>query len=196
MWPFKSNEPETNVAVAESAVEETVAQPAPAPFPSSGPAREPRLDAEEMAEYIRVSAEVGIDCCTDLTREKLLACLREENVHIFDNAQVIAYLDEKLGNDWEWRGLRTVDVEHLGTTGAWHTTGKPREVYFARQPYRGAVPLPVLLTVQKIQRAVPEVYFYVSAPKGNDGDPFLCVTNRWLGSYIIERWDEPNFRER
>ncbi len=173
-------------------VEEQKKRLAP-PFPSSHEARTPKLNSEEMEEYIRISSAVGIDCCTDLIREKLLKCLREENIHIFNENQVVAYLDDKLGKDWEWRGLRTADVEHLS---GWHTNSEQRRVDFASEPYRGAVPLPVLLTIQKVQAAVPEVFFYVSAPKDKDGDPFLAVTSRHLSMYIIERWNEPNFRER
>jgi hypothetical protein len=182
----------TAVVVAEAVVEPKVSTP----IPQSGLARKSVLSSMEMDEYARVCAEVGVDCCTDLTREKLMACLREENIHIFNLKQVVAYLDEKIGNDWDWRGLRSIDTAHM-PDGTWtHTVGK-REIRFAKEPYRGAVPLPVLLTVQKIQKALPdEVFFYVSAPKDNDGDPFLMVTNRWLPPYVIERWDEPNFRER
>jgi hypothetical protein len=200
MWPFRGNdssiaaeEPPADVETAETPV--SVAQSEVA-FPSSGPAKIPKLSEEEMTEYIRVSAEIGIDCCTDLTRERLLRCFKEENIHVFNRDQVIEYLDKKLGTDWEWRGLRQMDAKHLA---GWFEskTDTHRQINFAKEPYRGAVPLPVLMTVQKIQKAVPnDVYFYISAPKENDGDPFLCVTSRWLGVYIIERWNEPNFRER
>jgi hypothetical protein len=164
-------------------------------IPAHGPARKPVLNDEEMAEYIRVSKGIGIDCCSDLVREKLLHCLHDEHIHIYNNAQVVRYLDHKLGDDWEWRGLRSVDAKLLA---GWRTgpDSEVRRVRFSSEPYRGAVPLPVLLTVDKIQAAVPEVYFYVSAPKNDDGDPFLAVTSKHLGMYIVERWDEPNFRER
>jgi hypothetical protein len=181
-------------AVVEQVVEVPVVAKEPAPMPSRGASRRPKLVGDEMAEYIRVSEEIGIDCCTDLVREKLLRCLDEESIHVYNHKQVIEYLDEKLGNDWEWRGLRTIDAEHLA---GFHTIQDgARNVNFTKEPYRGAVPLPVLLTVKKIQAAVPEVFFYVSAPKNNDGDPFLAVTSRQLGMYVVERWDEPNFRER
>lgn len=196
MWPFdkvSTTVEEPLYESRESIYPEAVKKPAP--FPASGPMRDPKMAPDEMDEYVRVAAEIGVDCCTDLVREKLIRCLREENIHRYQNDQVVNYLDDQLGADWEWRGLRTVDVEHL--SGWWmNKTEKQRRIDFSKQPYRGAVPLPVLLTVQKIQKAVPEVFFYVSAPKDNDGDPFLAVTNRWLDVYVVERWNEPNFRER
>lgn len=181
-----------------SAVAVVVEEPAKAkaPIPTSGPVRKPSLDDAAMEEYAKVSAAVGIDCCTDLTRERLVRCLREENIHVFSTTQVVAYLDDKLGLEWEWRGLRKLDAKHM-PDGTWsHTVGE-RKIKFAGDVYRGAVPLPVLLTVQKIQaHDIPDIYFYVSARKDEDGDPFLMITSRWLGVYVVERWDEPNFRER
>jgi len=176
---------ETAVAIAESGMSVPVVT---ASMKSS-------LSEEERTEYARVCAEIGYTC-GDLIREKLKAFLHDEGIHIYNHKQVVAYLDEQLGNDWEWRGLRQADVDELGASGNWHTTGEPRHVNFAVRPYRGAIPLPVLLTIQKIQKAVPEVFFYISSPKNNDGAPFLMVTTRSMGQYVIERWDEPSFRER
>jgi hypothetical protein len=161
-------------------------------IPTPSPASDLELQTEERKEYAVICEQLGIVDCTDLIREKLKSVLRDENIHIYDLKQVVKYLDQELGNDWEWRGLRPCDVEHLK---GWHTT-MVRKVPFSDEPYRGAVPLPVLMTVKKIVEAVPEMHFYVSTPKGDDGDPFLNVTRRNMGSYIVERWDEPNFRER
>lgn len=203
MWPFKTQTEDVtdnqDSAVAVATPNETKAQEPikqPAPMPSTYEPRVPKIDGEEMEAYVKLCEEIGIDCCTDLTREKLLKCFREENIHVYNFDQVVAYLDDKLGSDWEWRGMRTVDVNHLNDK--WHIqeTKKHRRVEFASEPYRGAIPMPVLLTVRKIQQAVPDVYFYVSSRKDQDGDPFLMVTNRWLYTYVIERWNEPNFRER
>ena len=90
--------------------------------------------------------------------------------------------------------MRKADVDELS---GWIMHGT-RDVKFSDQPYRAAVPLPVLLTVEKIQKAVPEVFFYVSAPKvmAGDPDPFLMVTGRGVGVCVVERWDEPGFREK
>lgn len=212
MWPFKSSAStveelisiiDTAVGVAteiqtEVKAETVVAEPDPEPvLPSAHPVRDPKITPDEMQEYIRVAEAVGLDSSTDLTRERLLQCFRDENIHVYNMPQVVKYLDAKLGPTWEWRGLRNKDARHLK---GWFTakTETRRRVVFADEPYRGAIPLPVLLTVEKIQKALPneEIYFYVSAPKDNDGDPFLCVTSRWMELYIIERWGEPNFRER
>lgn len=202
-WPWKNSEPQVigrepiypAVAVIENQ-EGIGSSPEPVGIPSSGPVRKPTIEGDELAEYMRVAAEIGLDSCTDLTREKLLSCLRDEGIHVYKIQQVVAYLDQELGNDWEWRGLRSIDTAHMPGGGWGHTVGD-RRIAFAAEPYRGAVPLPVLLTVQKIQKVMgDEVYFYVSAPKDNNGDPFLMVTSRWLSVYVVERWNEPGFRER
>jgi hypothetical protein len=207
-WPWNKTESASTVVdvveeqpeVQETVISEPIKPKEPAPMPTCGPVRAPSLQSEEREEYKRVAEAIGIDCCTDLIREKLRACLTEENIHTYNYPQVVNYLDDKLGADWEWRGLRTMDTEHLKgcyLKGCYLPAEKShRKVLFADEPYRGAVPLPVLLTVQKICKAVPEVHFYVSCPKGADGDPFLMVINRQLGPHVVERWDEPNFRER
>ena len=199
-WDRKNEVTEKDLARGSSllAALEIAPTPTPTPLPIAKAVREPKIQDEERLEYIRVCQEVGYEC-GDLVNEKLVAFLHEENIHIFDMDQVVPYLNEKLGADWQWRGLRQVDVDHMGATGNWRVTGRAggrRDVYFANRPYRGAVPLPVLLTIKKVQEAVPEVFFYISAPKNNDGDPFLLVTSQWTRSFIIERWNEPNFRER
>jgi hypothetical protein len=160
--------------------------------PTSSAVEKLELEKTELEEYASLCEELGIVDCSDLLTEKLKAVLLEENIHVYNSRQVYEFLDQEIGDDWEWRGLRPQDVKELG---GWKSVSY-RKIAFSKQPYRGAVPLPVLLTVKKVSSACPDVYFYVSSPKGDDGDPFLMVTAKNIGSYIIERWDEPNFRER
>jgi hypothetical protein len=47
-----------------------------------------------------------------------------------------------------------------------------------------------------IADAAPGACFFVSGEKLPKGDPFLMVAARGTNCYIVERWDEPNFRER
>lgn len=196
MWPFK-NEPSValanNVAEVVQETAEAILPKKSAPFPSAVSLEEPEISSDEMDEYMGVVKSVGIDCCSAVIEEKLRRCLCDEGISRYDTDQVIEYLDEQLGKNWVWKGLRTVDAKYLKN---WHTDGQIRNVQFGSRPYTGTIPLPVLLTIEKVQKAVPEVFFYISAPKEDEGDPFLLVTSRHIGSYIIERWNEPNFRER
>lgn len=196
-FPWIKEEPAVAVLDTPLAIPPTDAavQPKePAPFPETYAAAKPTLDTPEITEYESLLAEIGIEETPGITLEKLRRCLQDESLPGYNKSQVVAYLDEKLGKEWEWAGLRQVDVDHLS---GWvsHSEGQ-RDVTFSKRVYQGNVPLPVLLTVQKIQKAVPKVCFYVSSPKVVEGDPFLYVTSRGVAGYIVERWDEPNFRER
>lgn len=163
-------------------------------FPAKFKVCEPTIDGVELDEYIRVCDEIGGLSCADLALARLRKHLREENAEPFERKQVTAYLDQKLGKEWQWFGLRQEDADHLG---GWvlHTEGA-RDVEFAKTQYMKAVPYPVLLTIEKIRKAIPDVYFFVSAPEVPEGDPFLLVTRRGMGGYIIECWDEPSFRRK
>lgn len=156
-------------------------------------AEEPELAADELAEYHRVALTIGFEGNGALFDQRLERFLLENNIHTYHSRDVVPYLDKQLGNDWVWAGLRPTDTEHL--TG-WSSEMGGRRVSFGRRTYRGAVPLPVLLTVQTIQQAFPEAHFYVSETAKVNGDPFLMVASRDGGCYIVERWDEPGFRER
>jgi hypothetical protein len=161
------------------------------------PARTPvkaDLKSEELAEYCAVAERIGVKNSA-LIEERLRRFLEDENIHEFDEWQVVSFLNHKLGKDnWHWRGIRQCDVDEL--PGSWSMTVHNQKIYFSNKVYGDAIPLPVLLTIEKIQNAVPDVYFYVSTAGLPDEDPFLLVTSRGIGSYIVERWDEPDFRER
>jgi hypothetical protein len=150
------------------------------------------LSKEEATEYESVANTLGILANTALVKERLARCLRDNNLECYADYQVVRFLNAKLGKGkWCWAGLRQCDVDHLR---GW-STGESK-IPFADKQYGRAVPLPALLTVKAITEAMPEVYFYVSESKAENEDPFLLVTNRDLGQYIVERWDEPDFRER
>lgn len=155
----------------------------------------PSLSSDENAEYLKVAASIGLSS-SPIQDEKLRRFLTENGLDCYSSRGVGDFLDIKLGKgQWIWAGLRPVDCEEL--TGTWTCTmGRGRKIHFSDKPYSRKVPLPVLLTVQKIAEAVPEVRFYVSQSKDENADPFLLVTNRELGLFIVERWDEPNFRDR
>jgi len=167
-------------------------EPEKVPDPQTYEAK-PDLSSLELEEYLKVCEEIGLTNNADVISQKLLCCFKEENIHVYNGSQVVNYLDKELGDTWQWRGLRDSDVEHLA---GWSQDYKnARDVSFSDRKYNGAIPLPVLLTVKKIMKAVPEAHFYVSATE-EDGDPFLSVAHRNSPTYIVERWNEPGFRER
>ncbi len=69
------------------------------------------------------------------------------------------------------------------------------EPHYKNEPiarYRGDIPMPVLLTIEKFKERFGErVKFFVA---WTDNDPFLGVTVDNCGINFIERWDEPSFR--
>lgn len=172
----------------EEPIPEAVKPPKPAPA-------ELRIDGEERNQYLELAKSLGLMETAPILSEAILGVLVEENIHIYDNVQVAEFLNTQLGfEEWEWRGVRPKDVEHL--KGWFSHLGKYRVPYSSRvnsQP----IPLPVLMTMQKVLDKLPDVHFYVSCKKepSND-DPFLCISGKNLGVFIIERWDEPSYRER
>lgn len=166
------------------------------PVPKSSPAEPPELTLEELKTYTNLSKEVGIDYCSDITHEKLAFFFQKEDVQLYKNSEVVFYLDGRLGVTWGWYGLRKEDVAHLES---YRTSSEDasRAVDFSTVPYQDAIPLSTLLLIQKLQKAVPEIYFYISSARddNDEGDHFLMITNRWLGIYVIDRWDSPGFRK-
>lgn len=151
---------------------------------------EVEIAANELAEYKKVAAEVGFRPSA-LVQAELEELLRENNIHVYDYDKVSAFLTQHFaGQEWGWRPLRDSDDGKLVS----HGEGNGEIV---RRTYRQAVPLPVLLTVKKIASAIPEVQFYVSDLVGsvNDQDPFLMVCAAGVNRYVVERWNEPGFRE-
>src|SRR5208337_3327674 len=180
-----------SVAVANPAPSTSVAVKEP-PIPKSYEAKL-ELDGDEFAEYCKAAEAVGLQHSEALFNERIRHCCTANGFRIFNYEQVVEFLDRKLGAAWEWMGLRDTDVEHLG---GWVTAGKPHQVPFSKKQYGRKIPLPVLLTVQRVLEDVPDAHFYVSGIPNVDDDPFLLVTARQSSSFVIERWDEPDFRER
>ena len=173
------------------------------------------LSVEEYAEYERVAAKVGF-APRGLKSDALLAFLRESGIRVYPTDAVVKYLGEKYGvkkddplisgstvAKWVWKPLRSADGfdrtvrERLMQTGRqiWHS--RNGAVAREQHPYAKPVPLPVLLTVERISDKFPEALFFVSdeysAPPMPD--PFLAVVYGEDSSpVIVERWDEPGFR--
>jgi hypothetical protein len=186
---WKKEKPESSIAVAEELKPEPVLS---LDIPSSHEVK-PDLSAEEFTEYQRVASAIGLDTQEAIFNERMQHCCAINGFRRYDGVQVENFLHSKLGKGkWEWMGLRICDVEHLG---GWVSTTTVPHVPFSRKQYGRKVPLPVLLTVQRVLEEVPDAHFYISGIPGVDDDPFLKVTRQNGNSFIIERWDEPDFRE-
>lgn len=176
------------MAVLEPEIKETVEEPKKIVVSST-------VTPSELEEQIAIETKLGISPSREVLKSKLLKCIEDEGINVYPRSQVVKYLDEKLGNTWVWMGLRKVDSEHLGER--WVSHQEPaRDVSFSDEVYSETIPLPVLLTVEKISKAVPEVHFYVSSLPEPKGDPFLFVTCQKIGGYVVEKWDEPGFRRK
>jgi hypothetical protein len=153
------------------------------------------LKPNESLEYLAIAKSIGLDDDLGYILDiKLRDVLAEENIRVYDYDQVAIFLDTKLQEEWKWMPLRQIDAEEFPGGNWGHTIANKRRV-FSNERYNRPVPLPVLLTVEKIVKRIPEVRFFVSGIK-RDADPFLCATTKLLHTYVIERWDEPDYRER
>jgi len=172
---------------------------APPPLPVSVST----LSTAELTEYEDVCQSIGIKSPASVIG-RMLACLHDEKIPIYDLDEVRSFLNKKFGKgEWAWQGLRKIDVEHYVRWSSWNRQFQTETLAFpgtawhnSDRVYSEAVPLPVLLTIQKVAKVAPEVMWYVSAPQVRGGDPFLMAFVPGCTPYIIERWDEPNFRRR
>lgn len=172
-----------------------------------GPAREPAqaMTCDEFAEYERVARAVGF-APRGLKSDELRRFLSEIGIAIYPLPKVVAYLNTQYGEakqsaTWVWAPLRTADrfTVEIRNQMAGYNSRHSRNGAVARElsPYAKPVPLPVLLTVERILARFPDALFFVNdeyhAPP--IVDPFLAV---WYGEdsdvVVIERWDEPAFR--
>jgi hypothetical protein len=85
--------------------------------------------------------------------------------------------------DWNWHPIKS-------SNGFW--SGRPNHV--SADVYNKPIPMPVMLTIDRIESLYPSARFYVSDIR-DVKDPFLAVTVDGADTFfVIERWDEPSFR--
>ena len=148
----------------------------------------------ELKEYAAIAEKIGFTNGA-LLEAQLRDFFAEEGICLYDYSKVSLFLAEKAKHEgpaliWCWKPLRKGDCGELASNVTWETNG-----YISKSQYHGAVPYPVLLTVEKIaQRFGEQVHFFVSDYKAKDPDPFLAVTGVGIEWFVVERWDEPNFR--
>lgn len=143
-------------------------------------------------------------------REKQLKrYLIDNNILVFPEDKVSAYMDRITPNGFQWFWFATspamgnepdrkkmINFEVMDFNGRQHdglfigASGK----MLACNTYRKPIPIPVLMRMAEIREQFSECRFWVTdIVKVDKPDPFLMVT---LGSerFIIERWNEPSFR--
>ncbi len=182
----------------EAVLERAVVEPPAPPRPSAVPV--PQTDDAEHRVYVETATRLGVVNAA-VKREMVLHLAQEMGLRLYDRRAVEAYLDSVFGRpertyhgSWGWRPLRQLDADRklrFAEFDGW------RNGNILAGIYHGAVPLPVLLTVERLASHVPDLQFYISdkndSPKYTE-DPFLMVLSEGMDPLIIERWDEPSFR--
>ena len=156
------------------------------------------FDKELTASYEAVAARLGVAITPSKSATPFRDWLAKGGIPSYDHNKVQRYLDRELGHNrgagqWGWRRARTNDrIPHRRFCAA----------PFLEQQYRKPIPLPVLLTMERIVTKFPAAQFFISdaltrseqeAIRMALRDPFLLaiVGDEW---HIVERWDEPRFR--
>ena len=156
-------------------------------------------------DYIKVASKLGVTVQYPSSQTPFKAWLSTEGIPCYNEDAVKKYLNKTLGkNDdeythvnqnWLWRSARLGDPVKTKYISANVGPVAPQIKVYSKP-----IPYPVLLTMERIQSTFPNAYFYISDMYTSDEkaamrDPFLLVI---VGDerYIVERWDEPNFRDR
>lgn len=204
-------------AMPVAVMEESVVAKQPVPVPKGADVVLSLMEADELSAYAEVAQELGFDTPA-FQQERFKAFLKTQGLVLYDAKQVESFLTDQYGEprtvkrerwdgrppvvaSWGWRPMRTVDRgEANGGFGFWgsHVNGS---VMRSASAYDKAIPLPVLLTARNVAKEFPGAKFFVSDEVRDADlplpvlDPFLMV--EYGGTrFIIERWDEPNFRHK
>lgn len=180
--------------------------PDPAPSPRAT-VPDPEAKAVSLvelpdADYLKLCRELGIEVA-EVREAKLRSFLADNFIECYDGGEVDAYLKRKAIEEtgtpygrWYWRPLRQRDgalrARRIGYTASLANVGSAN----TNLPYDKPVPYPVLLTVKKLAAFDDTLEFYVSDYEVKRPDPFLMVTGKGLPEFIIERWDEPSYRDK
>lgn len=154
-------------------------------------------DMALLKQHAALSERLGVPSLSrgELLRAQFEDALREWGLRIYDPVQVRAFLKSHYGRrGWGFRPLREADRRK---DRRWWDDDSRGQIQDGAQIYNKPIPYPVLLTVERVSQRFEEARFYVSDERraSDVRDPFLLVL---IGGheYIIEQWDEPNYRER
>lgn len=128
-----------------------------------------------------------------LSSVSLMKFLAENGISVYEDKAVRTYMDKitPRHKEWYWRPLTSNANGHQ-----WRFDDTGYVAISASGPYDKPIPEAVLMTMGKIRDEYQNIQFEITdiqdIPKP---DPFLRCSvdgNNWL---IIERWDEPKFRQ-
>ena len=155
-------------------------------------------DTSLLEQHAQLSERLGVAPISqgELLRRSFKSALSEWGLRRYEGAQVRAFLTYQYGRkDWCFRPLREADRrEHAQW---WDEDLSRGAIQTGLRVYAKPIPMPVLLTIDRIVERFPSAKFYVSDERrpSDVSDPFLLILID-EEEYIIERWDEPNYRER
>ena len=168
------------------------------PVPTAKEVATVESDVALLEQHAAISERLGVSSPAggELERVRFEAYLRDAGLRVYDADQVRVFLTSQYGRKpWAFRPLREADRPNVAR---WWDDSKPNgSIQAGLHCYEKAIPYPVLLTVERIVAKFTAAKFYVSDErrKSDVSDPFLLVLID-AREYIIERWDEPNYRER
>lgn len=147
----------------------------------------------EFAEYKALAEKLGISCPA-LQDEELLDFFAREEILVYPKEKVEAFLRSRApaGMLVAWLPLRHVDpalAPPLTAPGSM-LFDPPFRAFHYNKP----VPLSTLKLVDQILTAFPKAQFYVSDYAVPRPDPFLFVKLPGGASFVIDHWDEPDFK--
>jgi hypothetical protein len=155
------------------------------------------IPVDEFSEYRRIADKIGWKS-DSVVEERFRHFFAENGMTVFPFEKVETFLDSEFGvakdgaPTWYWRPLREKDMQAKLSMNDEHD-GKNGQINNDAW-YQMEVPLPVLMTIEKVHDEIPEACFYISESV-EEGDPFLMVTAPgWVEVFVIERWNEPSFR--
>lgn len=151
-----------------------------------------------VAKYQEVASRIGF-APGNLVQEQLPIFCADNQIPVYDADRVSDFLDRKAAKDkeakgnWSWIPLRAGDMGKV--TKATHNNNN-EALYVGgiskNRHYHALVPMPILERVEKIQKAFPELHFFVSDIAPNM-DPFICVLGVGLSLIVFGQWNEPGF---
>jgi hypothetical protein len=155
-------------------------------------------DDQFMQEWASLGKELGITT-GKVPEMELKLFLKEEGIQVYNTQAVFDYLTaeaskEPKGTVWSLYAVRPQDQDCPDDIWAQVNKWPIGHGHVHRDLYRDKIPYPVLVTMKKLKdRFGDDITFYVAAIKQ---DPFLVVRYRRANLVVVERWNEPSFRDR
>lgn len=187
--------------------------------PSPQPMRQVETGSIEgpTEEYQQLAAKLGLRVAALEPVGTLEEILRSEFIPIYAMKSVAKYMDRITPprKYWKWMPVRQEDIKRCKGFVTFHQINSSGVV--GTELYDKPIPLPALITMDKIEDACKGAgvlpAFFVSDYVARVPDPFLMVTipsretqeqepagRLWVmnpepACFVVERWDEPSYRE-